>query len=362
LEVDDDPVKPAPPGGADDHQTVLPSRASRYPSRRESFVSLPALSICIPTFNRLGYLREAVASARRQTLQEIEIVIGDDGDSAEIGEWCRTTVAEDGRIRYEKTPRRLGLAGNWNFLTSLARAPYLTLMGDDDRLLPTFAQTLLRLADGDSDVVFCNHHIIDSRGRRLDDVTRATTERYGRAALAPGPLKEPAKLTWGSVIAMSASIVKVEAVRRLGFKNDMNTPDLELFVRLAGNGGKFVFVDEYLVEYRAHGDSATTAGLTTDRLAEHLERVPVPIDVEPAKRACLEPLFVSGVGVRLRRGDSDGARALLRSSYYPRSSLRPRPLVQRLVLMLPGGVISPIYTSLGRVARALRQIGSQRAT
>lgn len=340
---------------------MLPSEFGFFRCR-ESVLPHPVLSICIPTFNRLGYLREAVASARTQTLHEIEIVIGDDGDSTELAEWCHAAVIADNRVRYEKTPHRLGLAGNWNFLAGLARAPYLTLIGDDDRLLPNFAEGLLRQADQSAEVIFCNQHMIDGEGRRLDGATKETARLYGRTGLAPGGLKEPAALAWRSVVPMSASIVKSEVVRRLRFKEDINTPDLELFVRIAAEGARFVFVDEYLAEYRTHGGSATAGGLTTDRLAEYLQAVPVSSEVEPSKRACLEPLLVSGVGVRLRRGDVVGARALLRSRYYPRSFLRPRPLVQRFMLTLPDGMALPIYGWLFRAVQMLRGTWKQKAT
>src|SRR3954447_11906680 len=110
-------------------------------SQRRS--SGPRVSICIPTFSRLAYLQEAVGSAQRQTWGNIEIVIGDDGDSAALEKWCRDQVAKDGRIRYEKTPGRLGLAGNWNFLADRAQGEFMVLMGDDDRLLPEFAERLI---------------------------------------------------------------------------------------------------------------------------------------------------------------------------------------------------------------------------
>lgn len=160
---------------------------------------------------------------------------------------------------------------------------------------------------------------------------------------------------------MSAAIVKTEEVRALGFKSDINTPEIELFVRMVANGARFVFVDEYLAEYRTHGGSATTSGLTVDRLAEYLEAVAVPPDVEPAKRACLQPLLLGGVGIRLRQGNLAGARSLAASPYYPRSFLQPHVLGQRLVLNLPDGIARPVYDFVGRAVRALRRT-ARRAT
>jgi glycosyltransferase involved in cell wall biosynthesis len=321
-------------------------------------VSSPRLSICIPTFERLGYLQQAVASAQAQTADDVEILIGDDGDSGDLAAWCRAAAVADARIRYQKTPRRLRLAGNWNFLAGLARGEYLTLMGDDDRLLPEFAARLLREADagGKTDVVFSNHHVIDGLGRRSEEKARDMTAHYGRGELAPGVLPDPEPQVWRNAVPLMASIVKAEPVRRLAFKNDINAPELELFVRMAAEGARFAFVPDYLAEYRSHEGSETSSGLTIDRLAEYLEAVDVGAEVEPAKRACLAPLLVGGVSLRLRRGDVEGARALRRSRYYPISMGEPRALVQRLVLKLPDALASTAYASLRRVDQTLKTL------
>ena len=44
----------------------------------------PMVSICIPTFRRLSYLKEAVLAAQVQTLRNIEVLISDDGDCEEL--------------------------------------------------------------------------------------------------------------------------------------------------------------------------------------------------------------------------------------------------------------------------------------
>ena len=57
----------------------------------------PRVTICIPTFKRLGYLKEAVTAAQAQTLRNIEILISDDGDSAELRRWSEERSAEPTR-------------------------------------------------------------------------------------------------------------------------------------------------------------------------------------------------------------------------------------------------------------------------
>ena len=103
------------------------------------------VTIAIPTFNRLDYLKEAVASALAQTYERIEVLIGDDGTTEAIREWCQSLASREARVRYQRNEKNLGLAGNWNALVDAARGRFLVIIGDDDRLLPDFVEKLVSI-------------------------------------------------------------------------------------------------------------------------------------------------------------------------------------------------------------------------
>ena len=126
---------------------------------------------------------------------------------------------------------------------------------------------------------------------------------------------------------------------------DINTPEIEFFARLSLEGHGFVFVPDYLAEYRSHAGSETARGLTLDRLAEYLEPIDVPADVEAVKRACLEQVLAAGVGIRLARGDITGARRLCNSRYYAGGLLS---FAQRVTLSLPDPLAVRTHAALGR--------------
>ena len=309
-------------------------------------MTTPRLSIGIPTVDRLGYLRESVASAQAQRIADLEILIGDDGDSLELGQWARQTAADDRRVRYLKAPRKLGLAGMWNFLADSAEGGFLALIGDDDRLLAEFAERLLQQAAPTVSVVFSNHYLIDDTGRLLSEASQEITRRYGRAELHSGRLNSAATAVWRNSIPMSSCIVRTSDVRRLRFKADINTPEIELFARLCLEANGFVFVPEYLAEYRTHVRSETARGLTLDRLAEYLEPIDVPADVEATKRQCMARLLAAGVAIRVDRGDLAGARRLVASRYYGAGLTS---IAQRLSLGLPDRLARPAYAAFCRL-------------
>ncbi len=59
---------------------------------------LPTVSVILPTFNRLKYLRAAIQSAREQTFHDWELVIADDGSDAATRGYLQT-LEDPPRIR-----------------------------------------------------------------------------------------------------------------------------------------------------------------------------------------------------------------------------------------------------------------------
>ena len=230
----------------------------------------PLATICIPTFRRLGYLKEAVAAARAQSLQNIEVLISDDGDSAELRRWSEEAARIDPRVRYRRNEKNLGLGGNWNACVAAARGRWLVIQGDDDRLLPSFCEGLLQIASSDSTVLFSNHYVIDEQGRRLEEESRKWTVRYQRHLLPRGKVQETARCVWNNSVPMTAALVRTDAIQRLGIRTDLNTPEIELFARLASEGARFDHEPAYLAEFRSHAESSTASGLFSERLVRYL--------------------------------------------------------------------------------------------
>jgi glycosyltransferase involved in cell wall biosynthesis len=263
-------------------------------------------------------LKEAVASALSQAYDNIEILIGDDGASESIPAWSQTIVSHDRRVSYQRNERNLGLAGNWNALAKAARGEFLVIIGDDDRILPDFVRRLVKAIQPYARVAFANHYLINSEGGRLETETFQHTRRYCRDILPAGEVINAEVVVWQNSVPISAALMRTMDVQRLRFKEDLNTPEIEFFVRLAQEGARFVFVPDYLSEYRVHPQSAATAGLRGEKLAEHLLAISVALEVELYKRKFMASLLVGAVTRCLQQGEREWARRFLTSEYYPR--------------------------------------------
>ncbi len=311
----------------------------------------PLVTIAIPTVSRFSYLKEAVNSGLAQTYENVEVLIGDDGSSDAIRDWSHNLANKDRRVRYHRNSEALGLAGNWNSLVDLARGDYIVIIGDDDRLLPQFVEQLLALIDASISVVFANHYLIDANGRRLQKESIECTQRYKRDKLPAGILADASVSVWQNSIPMSAALVRTADLKKLRFKEELNTPEIEMFARLAQESGPFVFTPEYLSEYRVHGSSATAAGLHSEKLVGYLAGIAVSRVVEPYKRDFMEALLVEAVGRSLKQKKPSTARNLLRHEYYPRSRILPF-CIQALCANLPVPIGSNAYRVLSWLKNA----------
>ncbi len=278
----------------------------------------PLVSIIIPTFDRPRYLREAIDAALAQTYAEVEVLVFDNGTMEETLAVGEEAAGRDSRVRFQRNERNLGMSANFNALGAAARGEFLVAIGDDDRLLPDFVGRLVEAMRPDVRVAFSNHYLIDSEGRRLEEESVAYNRKYGRDQLPAGVLQNPEAAAWRQSIPMSASLLRTADMQRLRFREDLNTPDAEFFIRLATEGARFVFLPDYLMEYRVHLGAETVSGLWSEQLVDCLTPLKVKPEIEPFKRQFLTPIVVNAVSRSLQQGNMAMARKFLRNEYYPR--------------------------------------------
>jgi len=278
----------------------------------------PLVSIIIPTFDRPHFLKEAIEAALAQTHPNIEVLVFDNGTLDETLAVVEEIARRDSRLIFRRHERNIGMSANFNALAAAARGEFLVAIGDDDRLLPDFVIRLVAEMTPEVNVVFCNHYLIDAGGRRLEDDSRAYNRQYGREMLPAGILALPEAAVWRQSVAMSASLLRTSDMQQLRFREDLNTPDAEFFIRLASLGARFVFVPEYLMEYRVHLGAVTVGGLWSEQLVECLTPMAVRPEVERYKRQFLSPMVVNAVSRCLQQGDMERAKKFLGNKYYPR--------------------------------------------
>lgn len=94
----------------------------------------PLVSICIPFYNGIPYIEDAIKSVLNQSFTDWELVLTDDQSIDES--FKLISSYSDPRIRYILNPKRLGVEGNWNKCVSEAHGVYCKLLCHDDILHP----------------------------------------------------------------------------------------------------------------------------------------------------------------------------------------------------------------------------------
>jgi glycosyltransferase involved in cell wall biosynthesis len=96
--------------------------------------NVPAVSVLMPTFDRLQFLRPTIASVFAQTLTDWELIIADDGSGEETRAYLRSIA--DPRVRVLWMPHSGRPGVMLNAALREARAEYIAFLDSDDLWLP----------------------------------------------------------------------------------------------------------------------------------------------------------------------------------------------------------------------------------
>jgi len=291
--------------------------------------SEPLVSVVLPTCNRPDYLREAIASALRQTYQNFEVLVRDNASTDETRKVAQSFG--DRRLRYHRHPENVGPTENVIGGCREARGEYIAHLHDDDMWEPAFLEKLVPpLCENlDAAISFCDHYIIDASGRIDPARTHRNTHRWKRHLLAPGlhcPLHRIALLDKSIPLSMAA-VMRRSAIDWSDIPDLPSCYDFWLMYLACREGQAGYYIPERLTRYRVHANSETALGrirgdqgflMCCERILddERLAGIWDELRVEYA-RACTD------LGISLaRRGRVLEGRPFLRRGLQVRWTLR----------------------------------------
>lgn len=89
------------------------------------------VSICIPAYRQVEFLRRTLESIRGQDFHDYEVIVTDDSPDDAV-ERLVQEFSLNGRLRYIRNPSPLGSPENWNECIRLARGELVKIMHHDD--------------------------------------------------------------------------------------------------------------------------------------------------------------------------------------------------------------------------------------
>ena len=117
----------------------------------------PLVSVIVPVYNVLPYLREALDSVINQTYKNLEILIVDDGSTDGSGEVCDEYLSDPRVIVIHQENK--GLSGARNTALDRMTGEYVAFLDSDDAFMPEMIKTMLdALLHSQTDTVMCGYN------------------------------------------------------------------------------------------------------------------------------------------------------------------------------------------------------------
>ncbi len=127
------------------------------------------ISIIIPTYNRGFLLGRAIMGVLRQTVQDFELIIVDDGSTDNTEEVVRRIKEREKRIVYIKHVKNKGGSAARNTGIREAKGEYLCFLDSDDEWLPGLLECQMDILRRNQECVICSlgHRFINEETGRI---------------------------------------------------------------------------------------------------------------------------------------------------------------------------------------------------
>lgn len=131
----------------------------------------PLVSVCIPTYNRPGYLAAALASVAAQTYRNFEVIVTDNSTFDADLRTNHFAVSNAGlSVRYEPNGGDIGAAASLNRAISYATGKYVKVLMDDDLLEPNCLERMVAALEAHPHcaVAMAPMKLVDEDGDRIE--------------------------------------------------------------------------------------------------------------------------------------------------------------------------------------------------
>jgi hypothetical protein len=211
-------------------------------------LTVPDVSVVIPTFDRSDLLRRAVRTALAQQDVDLEVIVVDDGPHMP---WTTDGLDSDPRVSVVRHERNRGMCAARNSGTASARGEWVAFLDDDDLWAPTKVRALLDAAAPDAGFAYSSAVVVDGVFHPLG------------IEAAPAPSELLPLLLQRCVMpgGTSNAMVRRTVLERAGGfdENLVMLGDWDLWIRLAQSAPASK-TDELLVAYSHHPGNVSVAG------------------------------------------------------------------------------------------------------
>jgi glycosyltransferase involved in cell wall biosynthesis len=308
---------------------------------------MPRVSVIIPCYNRVEWLREAIRSVLDQSEPDLEVIVVDDGSSIDITPWVES---DDSRVRLVRQENR-GPSAARNRGIELARGAYIAFLDSDDRFLPGKLKRQLATMDAHPEVLLSHtsYEQINQTGESLAVVGsgRFTGDVYPN-------------IYAGCPIATPTVMVRRDAlINDTRFDETVRVAEDILFWAQLARRSQIVGMEEILSQVRLHGLNASLNPVTQIAGLSNLLRRGVRRDpaVNFTARQQLARRIYQSMAVTYRKQGRKSMGRLYGALAFLAWPLETR-LLLRAAMLLPGPARRRLKSLLGILKRPDRGLDS----
>lgn len=210
----------------------------------------PLVSVCIPVFNTVKYIRQTIDSVLAQNYPNIEILVQDNVSTDGTWELLEELALNTHQLKIARNRINCGMSGNWNEVISRAKGDFVMLLSADDMLHPDFIASCM-VAFEDVEIVAASTHYyhLHSDGSMV--------ERGSRIATVDGTYQDfGCEYVRGGPFSINFTLFSRKAIEKMSIKGKLFaayiTCDIDLFFRLGFSGMKVRYIATPLGYYRMH--------------------------------------------------------------------------------------------------------------
>ena len=216
----------------------------------------PQVSVVIPAFRAEHTVEDAVRSALGQTLQNIEVIVVDDGSDDGTAKVLEAISEQDVRVRIITLSKNGGVANARNVGTEAAKADWLAFLDSDDLWESDKLERQLALADETgAKLLYTDASCIDGAGQPT-----------GRRFKVPASVTYRQALTGNDLVCSSVLIDRALYLRHPMERSDLHE-DYLCWLAVLKEGVTAVGIREPLIRHRVYRGSKSGNKLRSARMA-----------------------------------------------------------------------------------------------
>ena len=223
----------------------------------------PDISVIVSAYNTEAYITKAIKYTLEQTLENLEVIVVDNGSTDRTGEIARTF--SDPRLKVLSNEQNMGVSCGRNCALREAKGKWIAILDSDDWFGPQRLERLLQIAEAeDVDMIADDLYyikdgdklpwstLINDSGERINQIKHITPEYFVETDLHGKQ---------GLRLGLTKSLIKRDFLLRHGIEYDKNIElgqDFSFYLICLAYGARFILVPQPYYFYRSRPGSLVT--------------------------------------------------------------------------------------------------------